>query len=265
MSDLFQGFQCVNTPHRSHSELDTLWCFYTQTAARFGLQFYSSKTICAKTNVPPLSFSSFVVLVCHVTSLLLFGWHFTVLEELQSDLWGLTWWCIYTWQTPGCNASQTASWGGLSIWLVAFVSASWFMWLSINWIAIQSSKTHFNATCKMGNRFITLSNYYVCMCGCVCVRNKCFHIAVMNFCVSAGTCVCMCESRFISVWAWVFVHDWLLCLSDHNWKEIHLSLCLSFPLFLCDWVSLSTQFHLKRSFSSLSCLCWSQQAQYITV
>lgn len=63
-------------------------------------------------------------------------------------------------------------------------------------------------------------------------------MTAVNICVCGSICV----SWFISVW--VFVHEWLLCLSDHNWKGIHLS--------LSHW--LSAQFHLKSSFSSL-CVC----------
>ena len=116
------------------------------------------------------------------------------------------------------------------------------MWLSMTG---QSSKSHFNATCKLSNKLITPGYCHVCVQLCVCVfalRNKCVHIAVMNLCMSVGAFVC--ESRFISVWAWVFVHDWLLCLSDHNWKEIHLSLCLSLLPPPC---SLSLSFSLSPS------------------
>lgn len=89
-----------------------------------------------------------------------------------------------------------------------------------------------------------VSHIYVCA---FVLRNKCVHIAVMNLCMSVGAFVCGNLDSYL--FESLCMSDCFVCLTTTEKGSI--SHFASLSLFLCDRVSLSTQFHLKRSFSSL--------------
>lgn len=98
------------------------------------------------------------------------------------------------------------------------------------WIAIQSSKAHFNARCKLGNKVITLNNY--CVCAQVCCITSVSIIAVMNLCMGVIARVCVNLDSYHIEPKSLCMTDCFVCLTTIEKGSISVlaslsSLCLS--------------------------------------
>ena len=239
----------------------TMKCFYPHIWC--GLAFYWSKILYA--NKTQRAYFHFLGLICHVDCKTNYSWVMLLLccSLVDVSLQGRMWFdmMMHRRVDKHLDAMQTTSWGGLS----NHISPSEHHKCAYIWIhtplsvmgQLSNHQCHIYARCKLADNHWATT---LCVCVCVCVQLNCLcvHEAVMDLNVGALVCVILDSYQFESL----CMTDCFVCLTTIEKGSISLLFTPSLP-FLC--VSLSTQFHLKRSFSSLSCLCWSQQAQYITV
>lgn len=173
----------------------------------------------------------FLGLICHVDCQTNYSWVMLLLccSLVDVSLQGRMWvdMMMHRRVDKHLDAMQTTSWGGLS----NHISPSEHHKCAYIWIHMplrvigqrSNHRCHIYARCKLAD-----NHWVTTLCVCATELPVCPQSCHEFECRS----VCVCASRFISVW--VFVHDWLLCLPDHNWKGIHLSPLYSLPpLPLC--------------------------------